>query len=42
LDSIENFKKERKQTLDLLSKNIISAQKQIDTLNASYKEYSSM
>jgi hypothetical protein len=42
MDNIENFKKEKKSSLDLLNKNIESAQKQIEMLESTYKQYSSM
>ncbi|MDD4151718.1 MAG: efflux RND transporter periplasmic adaptor subunit, partial [Candidatus Gracilibacteria bacterium] len=39
LDSISSFKKESKSSLDMLQKQVILAEKQIDTLNQTYKQY---
>lgn len=42
LDSIDNFNKESKSNTDLLQKQVELAQKQLDVLNQTYNQYSSI
>lgn len=42
IDSIENFEKEYKSTLDLLQKQVDLATKQVEVLNQTYNQYSSV
>lgn len=42
IDSINNFEKEKKSSLELLQRQISQAQKQVETLKSTYKQYSSV
>lgn len=42
IDSIASFKKESRNSVDMLQKQVVLAQKQIDTLNQTYLQYEAM
>lgn len=42
IDSINNFEKEKKSSLELLERQISQAEKQVETLKSTYKQYSSV
>lgn len=42
IDSIVSFKKESRNSVDMLQKQVVLAQKQIDTLNQTYLQYEAM
>lgn len=42
IDSISSLKKESRNSLDMLQKQVLLAEKQIDTLNQTYKQYEAL